>query len=208
MLHGSEIDGLSIGDVVGFRAERQGLFLPGPARWHALRVRPQREDQAEAWLSLRGVYAFHPVRMRRITRAGRIREYARRYLPGYVFARFPGDAMIHAVMTCPFITGALTRHGGDWGILEPRKLQAIYSMRKLDAQAMAAREAERARRRARAALRPGDAVMFKGGVFAGFPSEVVELCADGGFRVRFYLFGRETMVEADGADLVRTDKTC
>lgn len=207
-----EADGsaLSVGDVVGFRTERPGIFTPGPARWHALRVRPQREDQAEAWLSLRGVYGFHPVLMRKVTRAGRVREYARRYLPGYVFARFPGEASIHAVMSCPFIMGALTLRGGDgqWGILEPRKMRAIYSMRKLDEQVMAKRDAERARRRAMAALRLGDSVMFKGGVFSGLPSEVVELCADGDVRLRLNLFGRETMVDAKAVDLVRTHKTC
>ncbi len=201
-------EGVSIGDVVCFRGDRPAIYAPGPARWYALRTRPQREDQAEAWLSLRGVYAFHPVRMRQVTRAGRVREYARRYLPGYVFARFPGEPLAHAVLTCPFVVGALARQGGDWGILDPHKLQAIHSMRRVDTQAMAAREAERARRRARAALRPGDRVMFRAGVFAGHPSEVVDLCADGAIRVRLNLFGREVLLAADGADLMRRHKTC
>lgn len=199
---------LEVGDRVGSRSDRGAIFTPGPSRWYALRVRPQREDQAEAWLSLRGVYGFHPVLMRKVSRAGRIREYARRYLPGYVFARFPGDPLVHAVLTCPFITGALTLQGGsgEWGILEPRKLQAIYSMRKLDAQAMAARAADRVRRKAMAAIRTGDSVLFKAGVFSGFPSEVVELRADGDVRVRLRIFGRETLALAKVDDLVRVHK--
>lgn len=200
---------LRVGDVVGYQTDRGGIYVPGPARWYALRVRPQREDQAEAWLSMRGVYGFHPVLMRKVRRHGRDREYARRYLPGYVFARFPGDPLVHEVLSCPFVMGALTLQGGDgeWGVLEPRKLRAIYSMRKIDAEAMAAREAERARRRARAALRTGDCVLFKGGVFAGFRSEVVELRADGGVQVRLELFGRETLVGANASDLMRMHKT-
>ena len=64
---------LCVGDVVGYHTDRGGIYVPGPARWYALRVRPQREDQAEAWLSMRGVYGFHPVLVRKVRSLGRDR---------------------------------------------------------------------------------------------------------------------------------------
>lgn len=197
---------LSVGDSVSLGHAPAALVSPGPARWYALRVTPQREDQAEAWLRLRGVYAFHPVLMRRVTRAGKVRDYARRYLPGYVFARFRGEPRAHLVLNCPFITGALCRSDGDWGVLEPQKLTAIHAMRKLDAEGEVARKVKAAQRRAASLARPGEAAMFTGGAFAGARCEVVELNADGGATVRMSLFGGEVLVAAQAADLVGLHK--
>lgn len=197
---------LSIGDTVTLGSAKGAIVTPGPSRWYALRVTPQREDQAEAWLRLRGVYAFHPVLMRRVTRHGKARDYARRYLPGYVFARFRGDPVRHAVLTCPFITGALCRSDGQWGVLEPQKLAAIHAMRKVDAEGEAARFARDAARRAAAMARPGDTALFTGGAFAGAQCEVVDLSADGGATVRMRLFGGEVLVSARMGDLVSLKK--
>lgn len=195
---------LSVGDEVpaGALGGRAGLFTPGPARWHALTVRPQREDQAEAWLSLRGVYAFHPVLMRRTAVKGRVREYARRYLPGYVFARFPGEALAHRVLDCAHIVGAITLSSGEWGILNPAKLAAIHAMRKLDAEGEARRAAEAARRRQAAQLRKGDHALFRAGPFVDMTCEVVDLKGDGGVVVRIDLFGRATLADAQPVNLV------
>lgn len=197
---------LSVGDAVTLDRTTGAIVTPGPSRWYALRVAPQREDQAEAWLRLRGVYAFHPVLMRRVTRAGKVRDYARRYLPGYVFARFRGEPRAHLVLACPFITGALCRSDGAWGVLEPQKLAAIHAMRKLDAEGEAARKAKAAQRRAASLARPGEAAMFTGGAFAGARCEVVEINADGGATVRMSLFGGEVLVSAQAADLVGLHK--
>jgi len=191
----------------GQGADRSPIFRRGKPYWYALRVVPQREDQAEAWLRLRGVYAFHPVLTRKAKRFGAMREYQRRYLPGYVFARFPGDPVVHAVTSGPFITGALCRSDGTWGALEPKKLRAIHQMRKVDAEADAARKAERARRRRQRLVGEGDSALFRSGPFSGFTCEVVELRASGGAMVRFSLFGRETSVEASTGDLVPLRKT-
>lgn len=130
---------------------RADLVNDGPARWHALRVAPQREDQAEDWLRRRGVYAFHPVLRRVVVRMGRRSEQQRRYLPGYVFARFPGVAVISRVMACPWITGAICLSGGEWGILDPQDLRAVHAMRATDRKARAA-EAEAAELRHQARL--------------------------------------------------------
>lgn len=198
---------LSIGDCVTMGHAPAALVSPGPARWYALRVTPQREDQAEAWLRLRGVYAFHPVLMRRVRRHGVIREIQRRYLPGYVFARFRGEPRAHLVLACPFISGALCRTDGSWGVLEPQKLAAIHAMRKVDAEGEAARLAKAAQRRAATMARPGEAALFTGGAFAGARCEVVEITADGGATVRMSLFGGEVLVDARAADLVGLHKT-
>lgn len=181
---------------------RADLVNDGPARWHALRVAPQREDQAEDWLRRRGVYAFHPVLRRVVVRMGRRSEQQRRYLPGYVFARFPGVAVISRVMACPWITGAICLSGGEWGILDPKDLQAIHYMRATDRKARAA-EAEAAElRRRRRMILPGQAAMFRSGPLAGQSCEVAEIDAQGGARVVLRLFGHQQMVQARTVDLV------
>lgn len=199
MRHETDITGLAVGDLCGAIPADRAIFSPGRARWYALRVTPQREDQAEAWLRLRGVYAFHPVLRRCVTRFGKVQEYQRRYLPGYVFARFHGDPLVHRVTACAFITGALCRANNEWGVLEPSKLAAIHAMRKVDAEAEALRH--RARRRLHG-VEAGQAVMFRVGPFAEMMGEVADLRADGGAVVRFHLFGKEHLIEADSADLV------
>lgn len=194
---------LSVGDIVpDAAAGRAPIVTQGPARWIALTVLPQREDQAEAWLALRGVYAFHPVLMRRVTVRGHARDYARRYLPGYVFARFQGEPVRHLVMACDYITGALCDDRGGWGALASRELRALHAMRRVDA-AAEARRSEAAERRRRAALvRAGDGALFRCGVFAGQTCEVVELRADGGAVVRLSLFGGEITAQARTEDMV------
>lgn len=200
--------GLAVGDVVGAAAGPAAIFRPGPARWYALRVAPQREDQAEAWLRRRGVYGFHPVLLRRVRRQGVLREYQRRYLPGYVFARFPGEPVVHAVIASPFIIGALTLASGVWGILDPRRMGQIHAMRNVDAEAEAIRKAKAAQRRAAAMVRPGDAALFTGGAFVGQQCEVVDLAADGGATVRMRLFGGDVLVAAQASALVGLRKPC
>lgn len=194
--------GMSVGDTLAPPQAAAAIVTPGPARWYALRVAPQREDEAEAWLRLRGVYGFHPVLMRRAVRHGRRREYARRYLPGYVFARFRGEPVVHRVLACPFILGALCRSGGVWGVLEPARLRQIHAMRRVDAEARARRLAQLRHRQARAQAQAGGAALFVGGAFAGARCEVVEIAADGGAMVRMRLFGGDVLVTAQAGDLV------
>lgn len=195
-----------IGDVVEVAGQKAAIFYPGQSRWHALWVAPQREDQVEAWLHKRGVYSFHPVQTRNTLRCGVRRQYHRRYLPGYVFARFKGEPLIHQVMSCPWVMGALCRSDGQWGVLEPGSMRAIHQMRKIDADQRVFEARQRARRIADASLRKGDRVMFRSGPLAGFEAEVVTLIAEGGAKVSFQLFGRETLLDAEPDHLVCLQK--
>lgn len=197
---------LSIGAVVPAGDGLRAIVEPGPARWHALRVAPQREDQASAWLRRRGVYAFHPVLTRRATRFGKVREFQRRYIPGLVFARFKGEALMHRVLACPFITGALRRADGSWGILEPRRMGQIHAMRKIDIAAEEHRKSKSAQRRAATMVRAGESALFTGGAFAGRECEVVELDGDGGAVVRIQLFGGDVLATVCSDVLERPHK--
>lgn len=181
------------------RALRAPLFEAGPAGWYALTVAAQREDQAEAWLARRGVYAFHPVVVRRVVQRGRRREYLRRYLPGYVFARFPGLPVAHRVLDCPFVTGALALQSGVWGRLDPRDLRAIHAMRKVEDAAAARRSAS-----VRSRLSVGCAALFRTGPLAGLRCEVAEV-SGAGVLVTLSLFGGEVSARAECADLVPLD---
>lgn len=191
---------LQIGDQVA-AADVGGLFEPGPARWFALLCLAQREEQAEAWLSRRGVYSFHPVTVRRSRVRGRVREYQRRYLPGYVFARFGGAPIYHRVLESPFIFGALLRSDGEWGVLGPDGLTALHEMRARDDRIEEQRrELRRAAKRVRS-LRVGERALFRAGPFAGQNCEVVDI-AGGGVKVRLELFCQSSLVEVRSRDLV------
>lgn len=183
------------------------LCNPGPVRWHALYVSAQKEEQAEAWLARRGVYGFHPVTIRKTRRAGKARQYHRRYLPGYVFARFPGEAIAHAVTACPFVHGALSRWDGSWGVLNPGELRSLHAMRSIDIQLQVADRAEERRQRRVRNLKKGDRAMFKSGPFVDHSCEVVELNGDGGVKVSVQLFGREVLTVSAAEDLVAVHRT-
>jgi len=183
------------------------LCRPGVARWHALFVSPQKEDQAEAWLQRRGVYSFHPVTTRKVIRSGRPREYHRRYLPGYVFARFPGEVLVHDVVACPFVQGALCGADGLWGVILPKDLRALHAMRKIDAELDRDRRLAARKRRKAQNLKKGDTAMFRSGAFVERTCEVVELVAEGGAKVRFQLFGREVLATARADDMVAISRS-
>lgn len=190
---------LVVGDHVAASAGPESLVAPGRPRWHALRCLPQREDAAEAWLARRGVYAFHPVTRRRTVRYGKPVEIARRYLPGYVFARFPGVALRHRVEECPMLTGAVRLASGEWGCLDPFGLRSIIAMRKVDE---AARRADRRRRREARQLRVGDRALMLGGVFGEKLVEIAEI--DGGeVRFRVAMFGGVVLASASAGELVK-----
>lgn len=193
---------LRIGDTVPVESSSTSIFEAGDSAWYALLCRPQQERQAESWLAARGVYAFHPVTSRRTKVRGRVREYERRYLPGYVFARFGGVPVPHRVLASPFLTGALCMSDGQWGILGPKRLASLHEMRARDLRQEDERREQKRRADAARRVRAGDRAMFKAGPFAGLHCEVVEICAAGGIKVRFELFGRENSVTTTGTTLV------
>jgi transcription antitermination factor NusG len=203
---------LAPGDVVsagapGAGGDAQVLFAPGARRWYALRVAPQSEDRVEGWLARRGVYAFHPVLIRRVRQRGHLREVARRYLPGYVFAAFPGAPVVHRVCAHRDVLGAICRGDGQWGALDPEGLRAIHKMRAIDRQHLDALRAERIRRRQAMALRPGDNALFRAGPLAGQACEVIEIPAQGGARVRLRMFSGDVVTRVDPQSLVPLRRT-
>lgn len=193
---------LRIGDAVPTESSSAMIFEPGESAWYALLCRPQQERQAESWLAARDVYAFHPVTSRQTRVRGKIREYERRYLPGYVFARFAGAPVPHRVLTSPFITGALCMSDGQWGILGPKRLAALHEMRARDLRQEDKRQEQKRRADAARRVRVGDRAMFKAGPFSGFHCEVVEIVASGGIKVRFDIFGRENAITTTADTLV------
>lgn len=203
-----EIAGLQVPAIADAGGRRSLISAPGAARWHALTVTPQCEDRVESWLSLRGVYGFHPVLKRTRRVMGRLREYQSRYLPGYVFARFHGAPAVHLVTACPMISGAICDSRGDWGVIDPNDLRALHRMRAVDQRVQERRRDAADRRRRAAMVERGDTVLFRAGAFAGMRGEVIELSADGGATVRLTLFGREVDMGAAAIDLVPLRKAC
>lgn len=193
---------LSIGDRLPPASGRVALFEPGPAGWYALRVAPQREGWVEARLALFGVRGFHPVLTRTVVRKGVRKRLVQRYLPGYVFARFPGWPVIHEVLAVPHVLGALTVQSGDWAMIAPEDLRSLYHMRLVDGEIRNAEKEQAARRKAARALTPGGGVLFKAGPFVGLPCEVVEIRGEGEVKVRLNIFGAHQVIKAQASDLV------
>lgn len=161
----------------------QQVCHDGDSRWYGLIVMPQKEHQAEAWLALRNVYSFHPVKHKTVKIRGKAKRIESRYLPGYVFARFPGPIIWHRVQDSPFIRDAIRLSSGAPAVLNPDDLTAIYAMRHVeDAEAEALRRAR--------TIRPGDRAAILSGVFSGHEVEVTEIRA-GNAVLRINMFGGE-----------------
>jgi transcription antitermination factor NusG len=159
------------------------ITSPGAPRWYGLIVPPQKEGAAEQWLSLRGVYAFHPVKSHVVAIRGKRIRRESRYLPGYVFARFDGAIIWHRVQASPFISDAIRVSTGQPATLNPDDLKGIYSMRHRD-------EAEAEAERQSRTIRAGDRARILSGVFEGQEVEVCEIRA-GGAVLRVQMFGGE-----------------
>ena len=174
---------------------RQPLYLDGPPQWHCLRVMPQREDDCEAWLDRRGVYAFHPVTVRYETHKGQRIKRVSRFIPGYVFARFPGRINWHAVHASPLVADAIRMRDGRIAALAECDLTALRAMSDRERR-------ERERKAAAQMIRLGDRVRVSAGPFEGADVEVITLKA-GRARFEIRMFGIERMVEAPVGGLVK-----
>lgn len=163
------------------------LWIPGPPRWHALRCAPLREEAAAKHLRDEGIReAFYPVRTRRVTVRGRSLDRRTKFLPGYVFALFPGEPVWHRIIEGDprrLIRGVLCRTNGEAGILHPSDLRDLRAMADRDE-----REEQAARERAR--LKPGDVIRL--GILDA-DAEVVAL-ATYGAQVQLRLFGSDRIV--------------
>lgn len=173
------------------------IYTPAPARWHALMTLPQAEAKTEAWLKARGVYSFHPVTRRVVTIRGKAVSRVSRYLPGYVFARFPGEMVWHRVHACAHVHDCIRMASGQPGILRPDDLTALHAMRDRDDEA---REAQRHA----AMIRRGDKVRILSGLWQdSAPTEVVEIGENGKAKVRLVMFGAERLVEVDMTAMIK-----
>lgn len=185
---------MQVGDVVPWDP-RPSLFLPGEPRWHALQCAPLREEKATAHLRQHGVTAFFVVKEKHVTVRGKPMVRKQHFLPGYVFAKFPGVPVWHRVMDpenpARLIRGVLRLSSGEPGRLRVEDLRTLRELADRDEER---EEAERARSLAKV----GDVVRIEA---FGATGEVVEITAWGGKRVRFMLFGaeREIILEGDVA---------
>lgn len=169
------------------------LFEDGPPRWHCLVVSAQRETHAERWLDLRGVYSFHPITERYKVIKGKRRRFVKRYLPGYVFARFPGDIITHRVVGTPFIRDMIRLSDGRPACLNPHDLRQLHAMRDIDTQQQNARaEAKR--------IRKGDRIRIVSGVLAGTETEALEL-SNGKVHFTIQMFSADQEATASLSDI-------
>lgn len=177
---------MHIGQVI--RMENGPLFeAEGKPGWHCLIVPPQRESACEAWLKWRGVDAFFPVRVSSRAIRGRRKQIISRYLPGYVFARFPRPIIWHRVAASPLVTDIVRMADGKRiAHLEESDLTALRAMAYRD-------QEERARRKAAQAIRVGSKVIMPDGPFDG---EFEVWTIDNGVaRFRIRMFGGDIEAE-------------
>lgn len=162
--------------------------------WYALITLPQRESAARQWLDRRlGVYSFFPVKAERRHVRGRWIERQSRYLPGYLFARFPAEPNWYELLQSPFVHNAIRGSDGYPGRLHPDSLTAIKAMATVD---------DEIEHRWHLAARPrrGDRVRVKQGAFAGWDGlEVVEVVA-GNVRLSLRLLGRDLELPIEGVE--------
>lgn len=193
---------LSVGDAVAW--DDKPLARPGPARWHALIVAPQREKLVVGLLDRSGISAFFPVIERSTRRRGKKVVYEARFLPGYVFARFPGPIVWPAVARIDAVRDMVRVRDGRPAVLRAEDLDALYAMR---SRALAeidderrAREARRCALRARA----GGRARIRSGAYAGQVVDVLEV--DGArSRIVLPLFGSAVPGEIGTDDLIAVD---
>lgn len=154
------------------------IYTPGPSRWHCLTVPPQGERRAKQWLDRRGVYSFYPVEERTRHRLGRQTTAERPYIPGYVFARFPGAPWWHLIMGDGHVYDVIRYTGAE----EPAWLVEASLSSLMDMRSRA--ELLEEKRRRGMTIRKGDRVRIRDGVLAGNVVEIVELRATRGvFRM-------------------------
>lgn len=165
-------------------------------QWYALITLPQRESAARQWLDRRlGVYSFFPVKRERRHVRNRWIERDSRYLPGYLFARFPGAPNWFELLQSPFVHNAIRGSDGYPGRIHPDSLTAIKAMASVDDEIEA---------RWHLATRPkrGDRVRVKAGAFAGYDGlEVVEVVS-GKVRLSLRLLGRDLELPIEGVEKV------
>jgi transcription antitermination factor NusG len=172
------------------------IVAPAPPRWHALIVMPRKERVAKEWLAERGVpEAFFPVRVASYRAAGKERKVEHPHIPGYLFARFDGEPLWHAILMRPEravasgIREVIRMRDGQPGILTEPSLERLYAM------ASRAEEITRAHRQARA-IRARDRVRSVSQLLPAGEFEVVEIVGQR-CRIEVEIFGAKRAIDVD-----------
>jgi transcription antitermination factor NusG len=172
-------------------APASAILTPGAPRWYCLIVYKEREAPTRLWLGEHGVDSFYPVTISKQRYRGRDIARVRRYLPGYVFARFNGDPIWWRIMGDERrnIRDVLRMHDGTPGRLHEDTLTQLQAMREVD-------EALEERKRAARTIRKGDRVRIKVGELVDWEVEIVGIKGPRGvFHVK--LFGSDHSAEVD-----------
>jgi transcription antitermination factor NusG len=191
-----------IGDVVPH--DPLAVARPGAPRWHALIVSPQREHLVVRLLDRLGVSAFYPVTERVSRRRGKRVVYTSRFLPGYVFARFPGPVCWHVLNRIDDVRDMVRVRDGRPAVLRPDDLDALYALRARDQAEIEDEARARAARRAALRARAGGRARIRSGAYAGKVVDVLEV--DGArSRIVLPLFGAAVPGEIETDALIAVD---
>lgn len=191
--------------------------MVGKSIWYVLQTRPAHEDKAARGLVARGFDPYAPVVYRRVPTGRRddkgrklTREIARPMFPGYIFVQFDaGDEKFAEVRIVPGITGYLKDEAGEPQAVPDVTMDLIAVSeteefgRYLDEEERARRAALRASKRKRAPpeFKTGDDVRVVRGEWKDWIMKVSKADDLGRVVLLFHIFGRETKIHADQADL-------
>lgn len=145
------------------------------------------EQKAQDWLHRRGVASFYPVTRRKAIRRGMARWHESRFLPGYLFAEFPGDPIWHKVVASGCISGTLCMSNGNPGIIVPRDLVQLHAMRHRSDEINETRKIAET-------IHPGDSAMVIDGLFKGQRVEVISV-TNGRVTFGLTMFGSDRTAE-------------
>lgn len=191
--------------------------MTGKSTWYVLQTRPAHEDKAALSLVVRGYDPYAPVVYRRVPTGRRdakgrklTREIARPMFPGYIFVQFENGAEKFAdLRVVPGVTGYLKDEAGEPQALPEAALDIIAVTeteefgRYVDEEERARRAALRKskRRRGPAEFKSGDQVRVIRGEWKDWIMNVAKADDLGRVVLLFHIFGRETKIHADQADL-------
>lgn len=185
--------------------------------WFVFQTRPAHEDKVARSLVARGFDPYAPVVYRRVPTGRRdgsgrklVREIARPMFPGYIFVQFEVGAEKFAdVRVVPGISGYLKDEVGEPQSV-PEAAMDLIAISETGEFGKYVDDAERARRAALRAskrrrgppdFKAGDDVRVVRGEWKDWIMKVSKADDLGRVVLLFHIFGRETKIHADQADL-------
>lgn len=190
--------------------------MTGKSTWYVLQTRPAHEDKAARSLVARGFDPYAPVVYRRVPTGRRdnkgrkqTRETARPMFPGYIFIQFDGAENFAEVRIVPGITGYLKDEADEPQAVPDVAMDIIAASetaefgRYVDEEERARRAALRKSKRKRGPpeFKTGDEVRVVRGEWKDWIMKVSKADDLGRVVLLFHIFGRETKIHADQADL-------